>query len=130
MKTYKFWQAPFYAFFSKDFYRSVGKHWKGLALTYLLFLLAITWIPTVLKINKQINKFENEFLADIIAKVPEMEINDGKLISSVKMPYIMDLKIYRAGLKLGQEIKKDGKYVFRLLSWRAREDSNPRPSDP
>ncbi len=92
MNRYKFWQAPFFAFFSKDFYASVGKHWRGLALGYLLFLLAIAWLPSVVKINQMISKFENEFLADIIDKVPEMEINDGKLITSVKMPYIMDLK--------------------------------------
>ncbi len=90
MNKYRFWQAPFFALFSKDFYRSVGKDWKGIALVYLLFLLAITWIPTVLKINEKITKFENEFLVDIVNKMPELEINDGKLITGVSMPYYMD----------------------------------------
>lgn len=92
MTKYRFWQAPFFALFSKDFYRSVGKHWKGAAFTYLLLLLAIAWIPTVLKMNKAIDKFDKEFLADIVDKMPEMEINDGKLITSVAMPYVMDFK--------------------------------------
>ena len=79
------------ALFSKSFYSSVAKHWKGIGLGYLLFLLAIAWIPGVMKINRMVSKFENKELNHVLEQIPPLELKDGKMVTSAKLPYTIDL---------------------------------------
>jgi hypothetical protein len=40
-KKYSIFHIPVFSFFSRELYRDVGMHWKGVNFLYLLLLLAI-----------------------------------------------------------------------------------------
>ncbi len=92
MTKYRFWQGPVLALFSKPFYASVARDWKGIAMGYLLFLLAICWIPGVMKINRIVTNFEKREMSHVLEQIPPLEIKDGKLLSSAKLPYTIALR--------------------------------------
>jgi Protein of unknown function (DUF1189) len=92
-KTFPFWQAPYLSFFSQPFYRDVAQRWRGLALTYLLVLLVITWLPNFLRLNSTVENFRKSDLPPILEQVPKLEIVGGEVRADVKMPYrIIDPK--------------------------------------
>jgi hypothetical protein len=77
------------SFFSADFYRDVGRHWRGIAFLYLLLLLAVSWIPVMFKIQAKINEFIFTQSPKIIKQIPEIKISKGEAIVSADMPYII-----------------------------------------
>jgi hypothetical protein len=87
MKTFPFWQAPYLAWFSQDFYRDVAQRWRGLALTYLLILIAVLWLPNALRLNQNLETFRTQDLPPILEQVPKLEIQNGEVKADVKMPY-------------------------------------------
>lgn len=92
-QTFPFWQAPYLSFFSQPFYRDVAQRWRGLALTYLLLLLAVTWLPNFLRLNSLVENFRKSDLPPILEQVPRLEIQGGEIKTDVKMPYrIIDPK--------------------------------------
>jgi Protein of unknown function (DUF1189) len=92
-QTFPFWQAPHLAWFSKPFYQDVAQRWRGLALTYLLVLVAVTWLPNAFRLNQQMENFRSNDLPPILAQVPRLEIANGELQANVQMPYrIVDPK--------------------------------------
>jgi hypothetical protein len=92
-KTFPFWQAPYLAFFSQPFYRAVAWRWRGLALTYLLVLLVVMWLPNVLRLNNTLETFRKSDLPPILEQVPKLEIQQGEVKADVRMPYrIIDPK--------------------------------------
>ncbi len=84
---FPFWQAPYLSFFSQPFYRDVAQRWRGLSITYLLLLLALTWLPNVLRLNTSLETFRNNDLPPILEQVPKIEILNGEVKADVKMPY-------------------------------------------
>jgi Protein of unknown function (DUF1189) len=92
-QTFPFWQAPYLAWFSKPFYQDVAQRWRGLALTYLLVLLAVTWLPNAFRLNQRVENFRTKDLPPILEQVPRLEIANGELQADVQMPYrIVDPK--------------------------------------
>jgi hypothetical protein len=92
-KPYRFWQAPYLAFFSLPFYQDVARRWGGLALTYLLLLLAVTWLPNFWRLNAIAENFRQNDLPPILEQVPRLEIMGGEVKADVKMPHrIIDPK--------------------------------------
>jgi Protein of unknown function (DUF1189) len=86
-KPFPFWQAPYLAWFSKPFYQAVAQRWRGLALTYLLALVAVTWLPNAFRLNGRMENFRNNDLPPILEQVPKLEIMGGEIQTDVKMPY-------------------------------------------
>jgi hypothetical protein len=86
-QTFPFWQAPYLAWFSRRFYQDVAQRWRGLALTYLLVLVAVAWLPNVFRLNGQMETFRTQDLPPILEQVPKLEILNGELQADVKMPY-------------------------------------------
>ena len=39
-----------------DFYRDVAKDWRGIGMLYLLLVIALTWIPLLVKLQLFINR--------------------------------------------------------------------------
>jgi Protein of unknown function (DUF1189) len=92
-QTFPFWQAPYLAWFSKPFYRDVAQRWRGLALTYLLVLAAVAWLPNAFRLNRLMENFRTQALPPILEQVPKLEILNGEVQADVKMPYrIIDPK--------------------------------------
>jgi Protein of unknown function (DUF1189) len=93
VEQFPFWQAPYLAFFSQPFYRDVAQRWRGLSLTYLLLLLAVTWLPNVLRLNSKVENFRKNDLPPILEQVPKLEVLNGEVKADAKMPYrIIDPK--------------------------------------
>ncbi len=86
-KSYRIWQVPALAFFSRDLYRDVALRWQGVAFGYLLLLLALCWIPGTIRIHRSFAFFVDEEAPLIIEQVPEITIIDGQAFVDHPQPY-------------------------------------------
>ena len=89
MKRYSFFHAAVLAFFSKSFYRDVGQHWRGTGLAYLLIMLALLWIPTMVKAQFGIARFVNSESKKFTEQIPAITISHGKVSTNVTTPYFI-----------------------------------------
>lgn len=87
MKKFSIIHIPVLSFFSKDFYREVGLQWKGICFGYLLLLLAICWIPMIVRIHLGFAGFVNKDAPTIVEQVPEITITDGQVSIEEPQPY-------------------------------------------
>ena len=87
MKKFSIIHIPALSFFSKELYRDVGLNWKGVNFSYLLLLLAICWIPTMIKIHVGFSNFVNNETPAIVNQVPEITITDGQVSIKETQPY-------------------------------------------
>ncbi len=91
MKKFSIIHIPVLSFFSKDFYREVGLSWKGICFGYLLLLLAICWIPMMVKIHTGFSAFVNNQAPPFIDQVPEITITDGQVSIKEPQPYYIKI---------------------------------------
>jgi len=87
MKKYTIFHIPALSFFSKDLYRDVGLHWKGVNFLYLFLLLAICLLPTTIKMYIGFTNFVNNQAPAVVEQVPEITINNGKVSINEPQPY-------------------------------------------
>lgn len=87
MKKYSIIHIPVLSFFSKDFYREVGLQWKGICFGYLLLLLAICWIPMMVRIHLGFAGFVKNDAPSVVDQVPEITITDGQVSIDKPQPY-------------------------------------------
>lgn len=87
MKKFSILHVPFMSFFSKELYQDVGLYWKGVNFGYLLLLLAVCWIPTIIKIRTVYSGFVREKAPPIVLQVPEITITDGQVSITESQPY-------------------------------------------
>ena len=87
MKKFSIFHIPFMSFFSKELYQDVGLYWKGVNFGYLLLLLAVCWIPTIIKIRTVYSGFVREEAPPIVLQVPEITITDGQVSITESQPY-------------------------------------------
>jgi hypothetical protein len=86
-KHYRLWQVPPLAFFSRALYRDVALRWQGVVFGYLLLLLALCWIPGVIRIHRSFASFVDEEAPLVIDQVPEITIIDGQAFVDQPQPY-------------------------------------------
>lgn len=86
-KKFSIIHVPFLSFFSKELYTDVGLYWKGVGFAYLLLLLAICWIPTMVRVHLDFSDFINNEAPAIIEQVPEITITDGEVSIQETQPY-------------------------------------------
>lgn len=91
MKQYNMLQALFMSFYSAKLYRDVAQNWGGKAILYLLFLLALSWIPMSGQMQYQLNRVYDKHAKDIIQQTPVMTIKDGKMSTPEARPYFIKL---------------------------------------
>lgn len=91
MKKFSIIHIPVLSFFSKDFYREVGLQWKGICFAYLLLLLAICWIPGMVKIHLGFSNFIDNEAPAFIDQVPEITITDGRVSIEEPQPYYIKI---------------------------------------
>ncbi len=87
MKKFSIFHILFMSFFSKDLYQDVGLYWKGVNFVYLLLLLAVCWIPPMIKIHAGYSAFVREEAPSIVLQVPEITITDGQVSITESQPY-------------------------------------------
>ena len=89
MKKYSLLHAPILSFFSKDLYKDVGQNWKGIAVLYLLLLLAFCWIAQTWVINIKVSEFIANETPPFIEQIPEITITDGNVSINEPEPYFI-----------------------------------------
>jgi hypothetical protein len=87
MKKFSIIHIPFLSFFSKDLYIDVGLNWKRVCFGYLLLILAICWIPAMIRIHLSFSHFVSEEAPLVVNQVPEIKIQDGEVSVDVPQPY-------------------------------------------
>ena len=86
MPSFPFYQAPARAFYSADLYRDVAQRWRGIAMGYLLALLALLWLPTALSLRSEMRVLRQDLAPPIIRQVPRIVIDNGNAIVSGDTP--------------------------------------------
>lgn len=87
MKKFSIIHVPLLSFFSKDLYREVGLYWKGTNFAYLLLLLAVCWIPAMIKVHTAFSNFVDNDVPAVVEQVPEITIIDGEASIKEPQPY-------------------------------------------
>ncbi len=87
MKKYTVFHIPVFSFFSMGLYRDVCHNWKGTCLAYLFLLLALCWVPTVVKLHIGLSKFVQQEAPKVLSQLPKMTINKGELTVDATQPY-------------------------------------------
>jgi len=97
MKRYSIIHVPVLSFFSKPLYRDVCAHWKGTGLAYLLLLLALCWVPPIVRMHRDLARFIDNELPKIIVQIPVITIVEGNASIEEPQPYyIRDPKTGKA----------------------------------
>lgn len=93
MKRYSIFHPLVLSFFSKSLYRDVAKHWRGTGLLYLFIVLALVWIPTIIKGQLAISTWVDGDSKEITKQIPAITISNGQVSTDVTTPhYIKDPK--------------------------------------
>ena len=89
MKRYSIFHPLILSFFSKSLYRDVGKHWEGTGLLYLLVVLALVWIPTIIKGQVDMSKWVEGDSKEFTKQIPAVTISKGQVSTDVPTPYFI-----------------------------------------
>jgi hypothetical protein len=76
------------SFFSADLYRDVARRWRGIGLTYLLLLLAVSWIPMTAKLQIGFSKFAKDEAPVTLQGFPAITITKGVVSIDRPSPYL------------------------------------------
>lgn len=87
MKKYHIVESLFLSFYSKSLYQDVAREWKGLALGYLLLVMAICWLPFSYDFHRFLNQWSSEVMPGVIKQAPNITISKGKLSIDKPVPY-------------------------------------------
>ncbi len=87
MKRYSILHPLYLSFFSRDLYRDVRTNWKGTGLLYLLFLLALTWLPVMVKLHRDIAEGVKQEAPKYVNQVPKITIVRGEVSIDRPVPY-------------------------------------------
>jgi hypothetical protein len=87
MKRYSIFHPLVLSFFSKSLYRDVAKNWRGTGLLYLAIVLALVWIPTIIKGHLAISAWVDGDSKEITKQIPAITISKGQVSTDVTTPY-------------------------------------------
>ncbi len=119
-KRYSVFDALYMAFYSGELYQDVAGRWHGVGLSYLLLLVALCWVPVLIKIHVQLTSFASHDAPKIIGQIPPITIDKGKVSTPVETPYF--IKDPDSGRELaiidptGQITSLDGRQAKLLLT--------------
>jgi Protein of unknown function (DUF1189) len=79
-RQYTFLRAIVAAWYSKDVYRDVAQHWRGVATAYLLILLTLVWLPALVGLTVVGLYFKHtDNYPQLLKQIPHIVINAGEL---------------------------------------------------
>ena len=87
MRRYSIFHPLVLSFFSKSLYQDVAKNWRGTGLLYLLLILALLWIPTIIKGHLDFARFADNDAKAITQQIPAITITKGHASTNVPLPY-------------------------------------------
>ena len=86
-RRYGLWHPYYLAFSSRTFYADVAAHWRGLAFVHLLLVLLLSAAVYMMHFRTLITVVLAEVAPPIIAQIPEILIQNGKVRVDVEEPY-------------------------------------------
>ncbi|HXD32149.1 MAG TPA: DUF1189 family protein [Pyrinomonadaceae bacterium] len=89
MKRYTYFHGLILSFFSKSFYQDVGMNWKGIGYLYIAVILALLWIPSVIKVQRELSRFVDKDSVAITKQIPPIKIRNGVVSTDVPQPYVI-----------------------------------------
>jgi len=89
-RRYSVIHLPFLAFFSKKLYRDIGQNWKGANFAYLFLLLAVCWIPSMLKLREDLAQSFDRNQVHLINQLPDIHIKNGQVDIGQQKPYYIE----------------------------------------
>lgn len=87
MKKYTALQIPLLSFYSRNLYREACFDWKGTGLGYLFLLLAVCWIPPIIKIHIMFSNYIEMDAPKIVSQIPQITFSDGIAYVYAPQPY-------------------------------------------
>jgi hypothetical protein len=89
MRRYTYFHGLILSFFSKSFYQDVAANWKGIGYLYMAVMLTLLWIPTVIKVQRELSSFVNKDSVAITKQIPPIKIRNGVVSTDVPQPYFI-----------------------------------------
>jgi hypothetical protein len=89
MRRYSIFHPLILSFFSKSLYIDVGKRWRGTGLLYLFMVVALVWIPTVIRGQVNISRWVDGDSKEITKQVPAIDVANGQVSTDVPTPYFI-----------------------------------------
>jgi len=87
MSDYKFYQAPYLAFYSSKYYDSTfARKWYGYGLARLALVLAVCWIVTAIDWQLSLNRFVRDYAPGVLKQVPTVHIKDSRASFDTPLP--------------------------------------------
>lgn len=82
--------ALFMAFYSPKIYQEAAVKWKGFGFTYLLYAIAIAWIPLAVFLHIKFADFAERRGPDFVQQIPDINIASGKASTTAETPYFIN----------------------------------------
>lgn len=89
MSQYNIFQAIYLSFFSKKLYRDVASSWGGKAFLYAFLILALSWIGSVIIIQRNLSDGYTRYSATFVEQFPVMTVTAGKVSTPKNKPYVI-----------------------------------------
>jgi hypothetical protein len=90
MKRYSMLQPLYLSFFSRELYRDVRTNWKGTGFLYLLILLALTWLPVMVKLHQGVARIVRQEAPKLVDQMPKITIRRGEVSIDRPVPYTIE----------------------------------------
>lgn len=87
MRTYSLPEGLWLSFYSKAFYQTIRKQWRGAALVYLGLVLTLTSAPTYIQLHSGFKKGIEHLREKIVSQVPAFSITKGEVHTPKEIPY-------------------------------------------
>jgi hypothetical protein len=95
---YSILQAPFFAFFSREFYANVARQGRGSGFLYLFLLLVICYPLSLLSGYLHfVAGLESKDVSELVEKLPDLSVRQGVLTINKASPYRMVFKNVTTG---------------------------------
>ncbi len=78
MRRYNLIQPYWLSFLSRDLYADVVRHWPGFAFLYLLLLLAVAWVPDMVRMQRSFSRYVEQESPALVAQMPKITITNGE----------------------------------------------------
>ncbi len=87
--VYRYRQALYMAFYSRQLYVDVAKRWRGFCFLYLLLVIAIVSIPYSVHSILNFNHYMNDQIISPLEKIPPLHVQNGEVLFDKPMPYLI-----------------------------------------
>lgn len=100
-------RALWQSFYSRDLYREAARRWKGIGILYLLFLLALSWLPSSARWFNGLRGFAAGDGRAIVEQLPVITIAQGEMSAEPRGRHVIPLGDPNAGEDAGVLIIDD-----------------------